>query len=91
MCAFGVIEQRTNVIVPLARLRAAQGARRDVESWSRLHRFVLCEGCAQVFVDDYLERAAAMAGFGLQARGHIVIKCERRSHVMMLYETHHDV
>ena len=91
MRAFGVIEQRTNVVIRQPRLWAAQGARRDMESRSGLHHLALREGCAQVFVYDQLERAAAMTGFGLQPRGHIVIECQRRSHVMMLNERHHDV
>lgn len=49
------------------------------------------EAATKGFVHHCFERAAASPRHRLQLRRHVVIKRNRRSHILMLLRRHHDV
>lgn len=89
--AFNLLEHGADIVERDTRPLTPQIARFYREMRSGRLRARPGQSCTQGLVHDFLEWLACTSGFSLQPRGHVVIQCQCRSHIVMLGRRHHDV
>jgi hypothetical protein len=88
---FDLLEERADVVQVEPRPQCAKVTRRDGEGCARFRSGECRQPSTQGVVDNVAERASRAARLRLQPRCHILVKGQRRPHIMMLYIKHHDV
>ena len=89
--ALDPFEQVADVVEGEAGPEAAETACLDPERSAPLGGTSRHQAVPQRFVDDVAKGAPRAPGYGLQPRRDILIKGQRRPHILMLGERHHDV
>lgn len=89
--ALDPVQQFTDVVEAETGVEPAETACLDPERSAPLGRTSRHQAVPQRLVDDVAKGAPRSAGDGLQPRRHILIKGQRRPHILMLEERHHDV
>lgn len=91
MGALDPFEQFANVVEAEAGPEAAETACLDAKRSALLGGTSRHQAVPQRLVDDVAKRAPRSAGRCFQPRRDILIKSQRRAHILMLVKRHHDV
>jgi hypothetical protein len=84
-----LLDQRADPVEVKARPQA-ESARADLEGRRRSRLAPGGEGQAKEVVDNPLQGPSAPAHFRLKLGGNVVVKGQRRTHIVMLHHGHHD-
>lgn len=88
--ALHLLDQISDVVQAESGPPASEFTSLDDKSLARLRPRCTGQTTAKCVIDHIAKSASSPSGHRLQLGGHIVIKCEGRSHIMMLYAEHHD-
>ena len=89
--ALDLLDQISDVVQVESGPSASEFASLDDKSLARLRPRCICQTSSKCVIDHIAEGASSPTGHRLQLGGHIVIKRQGRSHIMMLCMKHHDV
>jgi hypothetical protein len=86
-----MIEKRLDIIVRAAGCWSPKVSWLHAKRCYSLRPCTLRERPAQMIVDDGLERPPRPTRLRFKACCYVIFECESGSHIMMLYDMHHDV
>ena len=88
---FDLLDELSDVIERETGAQASEVVRQNLEASTCATRLFTGEASTHGFVDDLAERLARSANLRFHLGCHVLVQRQRRSHISMLGNRHHDV